>query len=46
MKKTIDQMEKFLEQNNIALPEGARKTDSRENTKDHDERCHALKASC
>ena len=43
MKKTIDQMEKLLEQHNISLPEGARKTASRENTEDHDERCHAVK---
>ena len=46
MKKTIDQMEKFVDQYNIALLEGARKNDSREKTEDHDERCHALKASC
>ena len=46
MKKTIDQMEKLLEKHNIALPEGARKTNSGEKSKDHDERCHALKASC
>ena len=46
MKKTIDQMEKILEQQNISLPEGARKNDSGEQTEDHDERCHALKASC
>ena len=46
MKKTIDQMEKLLEKHNISLPEGARKTDSGENSKDHNERCHALKASC
>ena len=45
MKKTIDKMEKLLEQHNIALHEGSRKTDSRETTEDHDERCHALKAS-
>ena len=46
MKNTIDQMEKILEQHNISLPEGARKTESRENTEDRDERCHALKANC
>ena len=44
MKKTIDQMEKLLEQHNISLPEGARKTDFGEKSKDHDERCHAMKA--
>ena len=46
MNKTIDQMEKLLEQQNIALHEGARKPDSREMTEDNDERCHALKAIC
>ena len=46
MKKTIDQMRKLFEQHNIALPEGARKDDSGDKTEDHDERCHALKASC
>ena len=44
-KKTIDQMEKLLEQHNIALLEGARNTDSREKSEYHDEICHALKAS-
>ena len=33
-------------QHNISLLEGATKTYFREETKDHDERCHALKASC
>ena len=46
MKKTIDQMVKLLEQHNIALPQGARNTDSREITEDHDERCHAVEACC
>ena len=46
MKNTNDQMEKILEQHNISLLEGARKTDSGEETEDHDEICHALKASC
>ena len=46
MKKTIDQMEKLLEQHNISLPEGASKIDSGEYSEDHDERCHALKDSC
>ena len=46
MKKTIDQIEKLLEQDNISLTEGARKTNSGEKSEDHDERCHALKVSC
>ena len=45
MKKTIDQIEKILEKNNVSLSEGKRKTDFGENFEDHDERCHALKAS-
>ena len=46
MKNTIDQMEKILEHHNISLPKGARKTEFGEKSKDHDERCHALKARC
>ena len=38
-------MEKILEQHNNSLPECIRKTHSGEKTEDHDERCHALKAS-
>ena len=46
MKKSIEKMEKLLEQHIISLPECARNIDSGEETEDHDERCHALKASC
>ena len=46
MKNTIDHMAKILEQHNISLPKGARKTDSREKTEDHDEIFHAPKNSC
>ena len=46
MKKTIDQMAKLLEKHNISLPKGARKTDFGEYIEDHDERFHAIKASC
>ena len=42
MNKTIDQMSRLLEQHNISLPEGARKTDYGKKTEYH-ERCHALK---
>ena len=38
-------MEKLLEQHNNEHHEGTRKNYSREKTEDHDERCHALKAS-
>ena len=46
MKKTIDQMKKILEQHNISLSGGARKDEYRGKMKYHDERFHALKASC
>ena len=46
MKKTIDQMTKILEKHNISLLEGARKIGYGDKTEDHDERFHALKASC
>ena len=35
----------LLEKNNITIPVGARKVEHREETEEHDERCHALKAS-
>ena len=38
-------MGKIFEEHNISLPEGSRKTDSRQKSEYHDERCHALKAS-
>ena len=44
MNKTIDQMPRQLEQNNIPLLKGHRKLDPRNKTEDH-ERCHALNAS-
>ena len=36
MKKTIDQMSRFLELHNISLPEGARKFDYGDKTEDHE----------
>ena len=45
MKKAIYHMSKLLKQHNTSILEGARKADSRDKTEDHDERCHALKAS-
>ena len=42
MKKTIDQLS-TLEQNNIALPQGEKKSGARQPIEDH-ERFHALKA--
>ena len=43
MKKTIDQMSRLLEHDNISLPEGASKDNSGYKNEDH-ERCHELKA--
>ena len=36
----------LLKKHNITVPASARKADHREETEEHDERCHALKASC
>ena len=38
-------MTKLPEKHNVSLPEGARKDESGDKTKDHYERFHALKAS-
>ena len=46
MRRTIDQMALLLEKNNITPPIGTRRADHGENTEEHEERCHALKASC
>ena len=46
MKNTIYQMSILLEKYHISLPKGTRKDESREATKYHDERFHALKSSC
>ena len=43
MKKTIDQMSKLLEHNNITFPQGAKKYEYGKQTNEH-ERCHVLKA--
>ena len=42
MKETIDQMTKIIKNNDISLPEGARKNDTGINSNDR-ERCHAQK---
>ena len=46
MRRTIDQMTLLLEKNNITVPASARDADYREETKEHDDICRALKASC
>ena len=43
MKKTIDQMAKLLEKNNIPIPDGARKKDGT-STLDNKEKFHSLVA--
>ena len=44
MKKQVDKLTALLQQNNIALPQGAKKSDDEPQTED-DERFHALKNS-
>ena len=46
MRRTIDEMDLLLEKHNINVPTRARKDDHREETEEHEETCHALKASC
>ena len=43
MKKTLDQLKTLIEQNNIALLQGAEMSDVGEQTEEY-ERCHAFKA--
>ena len=45
MRRTIEEMVVLLEKHNITIPVGARKVDHRQETEEHDERCHALKDS-
>ena len=44
MRRTIDVMTILLEKHNITVPIGTRKAGHREETEEHDERFHALKA--
>ena len=46
MRRTIDEMALLLKKNNITLHDGARMDDHKEETKEYEETCHALKASC
>ena len=46
MRRTIDEMTLLLKKHNIVVPSSARKVGHREETKEHEETCHALKASC
>ena len=46
MRRTIDEMVLLLKKHNITVPASAMKDDHREETQEHGETCHALKASC
>ena len=46
MRRTIDEMALLLKKHNIIVPARARKANHREETEEHEEACHALKASC
>ena len=46
MRRTINEMDLLLKKNNIIVLSSARKADHREETEEHEETCHALKASC
>ena len=46
MRRTIDEMNLLLKKHNIIVPTSARKADHREETKEHEETCHALNVSC
>ena len=39
-------MDLLLKKHNIIVPSSARNSDHREETEEHEETCHALKASC
>ena len=45
MRRTIDEMALLLKKHNITVPSSARKADHREETKEHEDAFHALKAS-
>ena len=46
MRRTIDEMDLLLNKHNITVPTSARKVSHREEIEEHEETCHALKASC
>ena len=46
MRRTIDEMALLLKKHNITVPASTRKADHREETKEHEDALHALKASC
>ena len=45
MRRTIDEMALLLKKHNIIVPSSSRKADHREETKEYEETCHALKAN-
>ena len=46
MRRKIDEMSLLMKKHNITVPSSARKADHREETEEHEETCHALKARC
>ena len=46
MRRTIDKMALLINKYNIIIPASVRKADHREETEEHEDTCHALKASC
>ena len=46
MRRQVDEMTLLLKKHNITAPASTRKVDHREKIEEHEETCHALKASC
>ena len=46
MRRQLDEMDLLFKRHNISIPTSARKVDHEEETKECEETCHALKASC
>ena len=46
MRRKIDVMALLLKKHNITIPASSRKDDDREEIEEHEETCHALKATC
>ena len=46
MRRTIDEMALLMKKHNIIVLSRSRKADHIEETEEHEETCHALKASC
>ena len=46
MRRAIDEMSLLLKKHNITVTSSARKANHKEEIEEHEETCHALKASC